>query len=240
MINLMKSFLFPKIMGSFPKPPNINVLSVYGQGVLHRLQHTKPIKCWKCGIERQNLHELFCQQCKIIQSPDDEHNYFKLLQHNEDFDIDLDILRDKYRHMQSLLHPDKFSNRSVEEKNISADFSSLVNNAYNVLQSPLKRAVHLLCLKGEKISEDERIDDPEFLMEIMELNEEVENASDAEKLKELNSSNKKTTEKLELEISKYFKEKNLSKVKHCIIKLRYYNSISAHINNLMRERGIVE
>lgn len=165
--------------------------NVCGQNFNERFQHTKPIKCWKCGIERQSISELFCQQCKIIQNPGDTNNYFKILQQNEIFDIDFKILRDKYRHMQSILHPDKFSNRwgtisstntvsifwnyrSTEEKNISEDFSSLVNKAYDTLQSPLKRALHLLCLKGEKINEDEKINDSEFLMEIMEINEEVQ------------------------------------------------------------------
>lgn len=68
----------------------------------------------------------------------------------------------------------------------------------------------------------------------------MENASTAEKLRELELSNKNVIIKIEQEISKYFKEDNLEKVKLCIIKLRYYNTISVHINNLMREKGIVD
>lgn len=60
-----------------------------------------------------------------------------------------------------------------EEKLISENYSSLVNKAYQVLQSPLKRAIHLLAIRGEKIQEDQKLENPEFLMEIMELNEEV-------------------------------------------------------------------
>ncbi|KAL3271450.1 hypothetical protein HHI36_021936 [Cryptolaemus montrouzieri] len=205
-----------------------------------RFQHSKDIKCWKCGIERKNINELFCPKCNIIQNPEDKNNYFNLLQCDVSFDIDSKTLRDKYRHMQSVLHPDKFSNRSLEEKNISGDFSSLVNKAYDILQSPLKRAVHLLALKGEKIKEDERIEDPEFLMEIMELNEEVENASTPEKLKILNVSNRETMRQIEQDISNFFKQNNLEKVKSSIIKLRYYTSVSQHINELLRERGIVD
>lgn len=63
--------------------------------------------------------------------------------------------------------------RSETEKDISAEYSSLVNKAYNTLQTPLMRAIHLLHLKGEAIEEEQRVDDPEFLMSIMELNEEV-------------------------------------------------------------------
>lgn len=63
--------------------------------------------------------------------------------------------------------------RSDTEKEISAEYSSLVNKAYNTLQTPIKRALHLLSLNNETISEDNKSDNPEFLMEMMELNEEV-------------------------------------------------------------------
>lgn len=63
--------------------------------------------------------------------------------------------------------------RTEKEKSISADYSALVNKAYNSLQAPLSRAIHLLKLKNVAIDEDQKISDPEFLTEIMELNEEV-------------------------------------------------------------------
>lgn len=63
--------------------------------------------------------------------------------------------------------------RTEKEKRISADYSALVNEAYNSLLAPLSRAIHLLKLKNVAIDEDQKISDPEFLTEIMELNEEV-------------------------------------------------------------------
>lgn len=67
----------------------------------------------------------------------------------------------------------KKSFRSDIEKQISAEYSSLVNKAYKTLQTPINRAIHLLRLNNETISEDNKSDNPEFLMEMMELNEEV-------------------------------------------------------------------
>ncbi|KAK9886168.1 hypothetical protein WA026_015679 [Henosepilachna vigintioctopunctata] len=200
--------------------------------------YSKKIKCWKCGIERQNINELFCQKCNIIQYPEVKNNYFKILHCNESFDIDFKELRGRYRHMQNILHPDKFSN-SVEEKHISEGFSSLVNKAYDILRSPLKRAEHLLCLKGEIIKEDIKIEDPDYLMQIMDLNEEVERASPEELIK-LNRLNLENMNNIQQEISEGFKKNDLKKVKYSIIKLRYYNSLSLHINNLLRERGLVD
>lgn len=75
------------------------------------LSKVKSIKCWKCGIEKRSILDLFCQQCNVIQNPQEEGNYFKVLGIDERFDIDNKALTKRYRNMQSVLHPDKFSNR---------------------------------------------------------------------------------------------------------------------------------
>lgn len=130
--------------------------------------------------------------------------------------------------------------RSDEEKEISENYSALVNKAYGVLQSPLKRALHLLAIKGEKISEDQKLESPEFLMEIMELNEEVEEADTDEKLVGLDKKNKKRLEGLVNEISDCFKTNDVKKAKEVVIKMKYYWSVGEHINRLLRERGITD
>lgn len=51
--------------------------------------------------------------------------------------------------------------------------SSLVNKAYKTLNTSIKRAEYILELKGITIPEDNNAIDKEFLLEIMERNEEV-------------------------------------------------------------------
>nr|CAI5860943.1 unnamed protein product [Callosobruchus analis] len=128
--------------------------------------------CWKCGTDQVSSN-LFCEKCKSLQHPKEKYNLFKVLQIKEDFKIDEADLKNKFRKMQTLIHPDKYSNRESTEKSISEEYSSLLNKAYNVLQTPLKRAEHLLELKGAQVGESDKIDDPEFLLEMMSLNEEV-------------------------------------------------------------------
>lgn len=52
----------------------------------------------------------------------------------------------------------------------------MINKAYKTLQSPLERGEYLLRLHGVTLPEDNTISDPEFLMEMMERNEEVKEA----------------------------------------------------------------
>lgn len=57
---------------------------------------------------------------------------------------------------------------------MSSEWSSLINKAYKTLQAPLERGEYLLGLQGVVLPEDNTISDAEFLMEMMERNEEVE------------------------------------------------------------------
>lgn len=78
---------------------------------IYRYAQTNAVKCWKCGVEKKSVFELFCDQCNVIQSPQGDRNYFKVLGFTESYDIDGKDLQKKYRQMQSVLHPDKFSTR---------------------------------------------------------------------------------------------------------------------------------
>lgn len=84
------------------------------------------------------------------------------------------------------------------------------------------------------------MESPEFLMEIMELNEEVEMADTDEKLVQLNEKNKRHLDGLIKEISDCFRKNDTKKAKEVIIKMKYYWSVSEHINRLLRERGITD
>lgn len=73
-----------------------------------RFLKIKRKKCWKCEEDVQNS-DLFCSKCKFIQKPSDTKNYFNVFNLEQNFDVNIKKLRDSYRKMQSLLHPDKFS-----------------------------------------------------------------------------------------------------------------------------------
>lgn len=56
----------------------------------------------------------------------------------------------------------------------------MINEAYKTLQDPLKRAQYLLSLRGIDVAEDERlkVEDPELLMEVLEVRENIEAAQE--------------------------------------------------------------
>lgn len=56
------------------------------------------------------------------------------------FDLTQTDLEARYKNLQRLLHPDKFSTKGQQERTYSDDQASLVNVAYHTLKDPLRYA----------------------------------------------------------------------------------------------------
>lgn len=65
-------------------------------------------QCWKCGSEIQNS-SLFCSLCSTLQKPDESKTYFDILRIKQGFEVEDEDLTTKYRKLQNVLHPDRFS-----------------------------------------------------------------------------------------------------------------------------------
>ena len=121
-----------------------------------------------------------CQKCNKIQPPK-QVNEFKLLGISEKFDLDLEELEDAYLKLQQLFHPDKYSQLSEKEIKYSTLLSSMINEAYQKLNSSISRATVLLQLNGiNSHPEDSSFNDSQVLEEIMEIQNEFLEAEDSE------------------------------------------------------------
>ena len=89
---------------------------LFGQNISQTYVNIAPSDpCWNCGSTEKGAH-FFCKQCKALQKPNYNVNYFHLLGVDETFDINLGDLSKKFRQLQSVLHPDKFSNATDVSK----------------------------------------------------------------------------------------------------------------------------
>lgn len=149
--------------------------------------HQQEHACWSCNHHFRR-GGLICRSCDKIQPVDGSLNYFEVLGLPEiKFDLDLAQLERRYKLLQWQLHPDKTVTKTEEEKDYSAEHAALLNQAYGVLRRPLSRANYMLMLQGVEAGENFQgtIEDPELLMEILELQEEVEMTSDAKQLNDI-------------------------------------------------------
>ncbi|XP_012277071.1 iron-sulfur cluster co-chaperone protein HscB, mitochondrial [Orussus abietinus] len=198
-----------------------------------------PPKCWQCNFPYKS--ELFCSKCKALQDPPEKMNYFQLIGVKEDYNIEIAELQKKYRQLQNILHPDRFGNKTEKEKQISENLSSLINKAYNTLLNPVDRGLYILQQYESSIPEGTTNLDSEFLMEIMEKNEEIEAVSnDKEKVFKLLEENRITLDVLTRDVSDAFRNKNIKLAKEALTKMKYYSSINLRLKQLKQDLGIVE
>lgn len=107
-------------------------------------------------------------------------NYFELFGLPVAFAIDSNDLAVRYRTLQRSFHPDKFAHASDQERRLSVQLSARLNEALQTLKDPIKRGRYLLQLRN--IATDEETDTvmtPAFLMQQMELREQLADACDA-------------------------------------------------------------
>ncbi|HKW39306.1 MAG TPA: Fe-S protein assembly co-chaperone HscB [Burkholderiales bacterium] len=107
-------------------------------------------------------------------------NHFQIFGMPEQFEVDLPALDARYRELQREVHPDRFAAASQAEQRVSMQLATRVNEAYQTLKSPLRRAGYLLQLNGiDPEFETNTAMAPEFLAGQMEKREELEAAAAA-------------------------------------------------------------
>lgn len=99
-------------------------------------------------------------------------DYFALFGLPAGYELDREALETRFRELQRAVHPDRYASAGDQERRLAMQKAAQVNEAYRVLRDPLARARYLLELRGHAF-DDERStqQDPEFLMEQMELRE---------------------------------------------------------------------
>jgi molecular chaperone HscB len=101
-------------------------------------------------------------------------NYFELFELPVTLKVDKAILTKKYIDLQKKYHPDFYLNASKEEQAEVLEKSSAINKALKTLQNEDELIKYVLQIKGILI-DDEKYELPAaFLMEMMELNENLD------------------------------------------------------------------
>lgn len=107
--------------------------------------------------------------------------YFELFAIPVQFDVDLNVVNARYLELQKILHPDRHASLGAQQQLLAVQKTAELNDALQVLKQPLKRAEYMLAEKNIDIrAEQQTLQDPEFLMQQMELREELSEITDAD------------------------------------------------------------
>ncbi|CAM9314758.1 unnamed protein product [Ectocarpus sp. 4 AP-2014] len=144
--------------------------------------------CWKCGLE-VSWREHFCK-CGVIQLLDERLDYFEMFQCTPSVFLGLKEVEMRFKNMQRAFHPDLYASKSEDEREKSAANSATANKAYQTLVQPMARVKYLMRLLGSTALEEEGEDDRksvpmDFLMEVMETREALEECSSKEEAEAL-------------------------------------------------------
>jgi molecular chaperone HscB len=94
--------------------------------------------------------------------------------------LDLADLELRFHSLSWKLHPDNFARASDDERQLSLDRSSQLNDAYRTLRDPVARVEYLLGLAGmRREGQKKQQAPPELLEEVFELNESLDELRDA-------------------------------------------------------------
>ncbi len=166
-------------------------------------------------------------------------NYFELFELPVSLQVDKNYLQTKYFELQKKYHPDFFSNESGEEQTDVLEKSSLINKAYKIFQKDDETIKYVLLLK-EIMEEEEKYElPPEFLAEMMDLNEtlmEVDDSTLEETETKISQMEKYLYDKVQ-NIIEYYNEDNttseqLLQVKDYYFKKKYLNRILARLDEM--------
>ena len=165
-------------------------------------------------------------------------NFFTLLQLPEAFVIDLETLHQNYQSIQKDIHPDRFATFDDEAKLESNKKTAQVNDAYQTLKSPIRRAEYLLQLKGINIHDEKYTAVPQdFLMQQMDWREELETHKlNKVALEKLAQDIQKNKNDMMNQLPSFFDDKNhLNDAIRVTRELNFIEKIEQHINDALIE-----
>ena len=107
-------------------------------------------------------------------------NDFELFDVPQRFAQDRAALDARWKDLQREAHPDKFAARGAAAQRLAMQWSVRINEAYQRLKDPLKRAAYLCELGGAPVNAENNTAMPaQFLMQQMEWREELDTITGA-------------------------------------------------------------
>ncbi|MDB5999704.1 MAG: Fe-S protein assembly co-chaperone HscB [Rhizobacter sp.] len=95
------------------------------------------------------------------------------------FEQDRSDIDTRWRTLQGEVHPDRFAGQGASAQRLAMQWAVRVNEAYQRLKDPLRRAAYLCELNGAPIEAENNTAMPtEFLMQQMEWREALDDAKD--------------------------------------------------------------
>lgn len=163
-------------------------------------------------------------------------NPFDVFDMDITFDVDKQQLSTQYLKLQKQYHPDNFATASSQQQLQAIQQAAQINDAYQALKNPLKRAEAILALKThQEIPAEETVQDMDFLMMQLTQREKlatIQATQDIEQLLSLQQETE-TLQQVQLtELAQAIQDKSWEQVKILINRLKFVEKLSFEIAQL--------
>jgi len=147
---------------------------------------------------------------------------FELFDVPQRFAQDSAVLDARWKELQREAHPDKFAAQGAAAQRLAMQWSVRINEAYQRLKNPLKRAMYLCEINGAPIEAESNTAMPaDFLMQQMQWREALEDADGIENLEEIASQTMSS------------KREQLSKIEHLLDRAKDFAAAARQVRGLM-------
>ena len=207
--------------------------------------------CWSC--QKAAGDGMLCVHCKAVQPPDAKADYFRVFGIPTAFAVDATELEQRYKELTKVLHPDRFARADPQARRASLERSVQLNEAWQTLKEPIRRAEYLLSLHGIDVGEMSGVGRPGpsgehatlpvpqvLLMEIIELREALAEAHAAKDLTETEALIAKVSGRLDTvmgDVARGFlaSPPELSTIAARLVTVRYYRRFLDEARTLWEE-----
>jgi len=163
-------------------------------------------------------------------------DYFTLFGLTPGYVVDTQQLATRYQELQRQFHPDKYASRPQAEQLLAVNQSATINQAWQTLRHPLLRAEYLLLLNGfDLANEQHTVRDTAFLMEQLELREELDSIEQSANSTALETFANRVTTMVQNRSARMVQELDAlqwEKAADTVRKLRFLDKLQHHIEQL--------
>jgi molecular chaperone HscB len=110
-------------------------------------------------------------------------NYFEIFGLPVQLKIDKAALPKKYFELSRKFHPDFYTDATPSEQQKALEITANLNKAFKTFQNPVDTIKYVLQLKDLMVEEEKYQLPPDFLMEVLEINEQLMDAADDPEIK---------------------------------------------------------
>lgn len=110
-------------------------------------------------------------------------NYFEIFGIPVQLKMDKSLLPKKYFELSRKFHPDFFANSTPSEQQQALEITASLNKAFKTFQNQDDTIKYVLQLKGLLVEEEKYQLPPDFLMAVLEVNEQLMDAGEEPEIK---------------------------------------------------------